>query len=1195
MDSRTDAPAPASRLPAALLPGMPEFRSLLDAVRKRYKEIVTVGLSHGATAFVLGAVVNEVRRPVLWVVPGSRRADTLLTELRCWWPEIRAAVLPAGELLPYHFVAEADELGIQRLDVMGRWVAGELDVLIVPAAALVNRMVPVEVVRRLQLQLEIGMIMPPLVLSERLVELGYRNVPVVEKPGEFVLRGGILDCFPPTAPHPVRVEWFDDEVDSIRQFDVTTQRTVDEIGRVVIGPARELVLTAEARQRALAAITKDLEQLAATQKGDTGQPLRERVTEHLEALQARRPFPAMSWYIHYAYPESGSIATWMPGDALCIVEEWFQVREALEDRAAAQQEQLTDFLASGLLLPGHVEAYLDPAAVRAQVGKLQGVYVLSLPRRLEHVSPAAYITLQSRSVPNFRGQWELVADELKAWRQSRRRILLSVGDDGKAQRLQETLRDHGVEAIIQPTPVDEPAVGQVVIAPLGLPQGFELDSAGLVVIAENELRGRPLPRRRRRPTAVDGLRIRDYTELTEGDYVVHTHHGVGRYVGVRTMEIQGVRRDYLVLQYLRGDRLYVPTDQLDLVQKYVGAEGREPKLNKLGGAEWGRVKERVRQSVRQMAEELLELYAAREASVGHAFSPDGPWQREFEEAFPHEETEDQLRAIAEIKRDMESSRPMDRLLCGDVGFGKTEVAMRAAFKAVADGKQVAVLVPTTILAQQHYKSFKERFAPFPVTIRMLSRFQSVAEHAEILTGLRRGTIDIVIATHRLIQGDIGFKDLGLLIIDEEHRFGVAQKEQIKRFKHNVDVLSLTATPIPRTLHMALSSLRDMSVIATPPEDRYPVQTYVVEYSEAMVRDAIRRELARGGQVFYVHNRVHTIAAVAAYVQRLVPEARVAVAHGQMDEEDLERVMLDFLDRQYDVLVCTTIIESGLDIANVNTLIVEDADHLGLAQLYQLRGRVGRSNRVAYAYLTYRREKTLTEGAQKRLEALKTFTDLGSGFKLALRDLEIRGAGNILGPEQHGFIASVGFELYSQLLAEAVRELRGEQDAPKLRPAIDLRWDAYIPDDYISDSRIKVDLYRRIEQAETRDDLAAVRDEMLDRFGPMPEPVWNLILAADFRRRAAACGVVSITQQDRFVIFDLVAFPTDQLRQAGADDRRQGRRLEVKNGRPRIIVRLPQIDRRSLRKVINSLLSDLEAMVNPGAAGDSMKMSPSAKN
>jgi transcription-repair coupling factor (superfamily II helicase) len=739
-------------------------------------------------------------------------------------------------------------------------------------------------------------------------------------------------------------------------------------------------------------------------------------------------------------------------------------------------------------------------------------------------SPQRAISADAQSLPAFQGRLNLIVDELSRWRRDGYRIVLMVADPDRVAGLRQGLAEQGIPAQALGEVADLPGRGQVFIAPGRLRQGFAWPVMRLVVLGDAEIYG-GVKRARRLKIAREGGKVASFSDFREGDYVVHIHHGIGRYLGMKQLEVGGVKKDYLLLQYAGQDRLYVPVDQVFLVQKYVGAEGHVPRLYRLGGNEWHKVKSRVQEAVRQMAEELLELYARREAIPGYAFSPDTPWQQEFEENFPYTETPDQLKAIAEVKADMEQPRAMDRLLCGDVGYGKTEVAMRAAFKAVMDSKQVAVLVPTTILAQQHYNTFQARFAPFPVKVAVLSRFSTPGEQKRIVRALRRGEVDIVIGTHRLLSGDVAFKDLGLVIIDEEQRFGVAHKEKLKKLRYSVDVLTMTATPIPRTLHMALAGARNLSLIETPPEDRFPVQTYVVEYSPEMVREAIRRELDRGGQVYFIHNRVADIDRFAYHIQQLVPEARVGVGHGQMDEKELEKVMLDFIEGSYDVLVCTTIVENGLDIANVNTLIVDESDSFGLAQLYQLRGRVGRSNRLAYAYFTYRQDKVLGEIAEKRLAAIREFTAFGSGYKIALRDLQIRGAGNLLGPEQHGHLLAVGFDLYCQLLEEAVQKLklqRGEAlpaAAPAATPAmapVELMVDTFLSDEYIPDAALKMEIYQRMMAARELDEVNDIAGEMVDRYGRLPAAAQNLLGLARVRLLAQEIGVTGVQQKGKEV-------------------------------------------------------------------------------
>lgn len=739
------------------------------------------------------------------------------------------------------------------------------------------------------------------------------------------------------------------------------------------------------------------------------------------------------------------------------------------------------------------------------------LYMSIFLRHVANTSPQNIINISCKQMQNFHGQMHLLKAEIDRWKKGNYSILFLGQDEERVKKLERVLEDYEIDgSIIKGNQQLLP--GKVQMMKGNLHTGFELSIQKIAVITEEELFNKRVKKSKSRQKLSNAERIKSYSELKIGDYVVHVNHGIGKYLGIETLVINGVHKDYLHIRYHGSDKLYVPVEQIDLVQKYVGSEGKEPKVYKLGGSDWKKVKKKVESSVQDIADDLIKLYAEREAAVGYAFTPDGDMQREFETSFAYQETDDQLRSIVEIKKDMERARPMDRLLCGDVGYGKTEVAIRAAFKAIADGKQVAFLVPTTILAQQHHETLRERFQDYPINIGLLSRFRSKKQQTETIKGLKAGTVDIVVGTHRLLSKDIVYRDLGLLIIDEEQRFGVTHKEKIKKLKTNVDVLTLTATPIPRTLHMSMLGVRDLSVIETPPENRFPVQTYVMEYNGSLVREAIERELARDGQVYFLYNRVEDIERKAEEISMLVPDARVTYAHGQMTENELESVMISFLAGEFDVLVSTTIIETGVDIPNVNTLIVFDADRMGLSQLYQLRGRVGRSNRVAYAYFTYRKDKVLTEVAEKRLQAIKEFTELGSGFKIAMRDLSIRGAGNLLGAQQHGFIDSVGFDLYSQMLKEAIEERKGHLGAEvKKSVEIDLEIDAYIPDTYIKDGHQKIEMYKRFRGLESLEDMEELQAEMLDRFGEYPDEVAYLFQIAEIKVYALLNGVDQIKQ------------------------------------------------------------------------------------
>jgi transcription-repair coupling factor (superfamily II helicase) len=1107
----------------SLWPAAPEFRGLLDDLERGPSSQLAYGLGGSQRTFLVAGLLHQLGWPCLYVVQTPQHGERIAADLEAFLPGVKTMMFPSLEVLPYDVLAQGPDLPAARLAALRALSAptarsGEGDcppaapaVVIAPLLALTRKLPPAAELAARALSLARGSRYDLGRLAEKLVLAGYERMPTVEAPGSFAVRGGVLDLYPFTASEPVRAEFFGDELESLRAFDPTSQRSTVEVCRVEVSPASEFLPGPERRASAAAAVRADLlrqvGQLERAERFSEAGRLRERVAAHLERLE-QGDVQGLDTYLAYCYPDAVTLLEYLPERCLVVWDEPARLKEVADGQESMNIERYRALFEGGGALPLQAEAtwrYED------LLGRSRGLRQLSFSlvlRRAGLGQTDGQVALTARPVGSFHGQWGLLTSTVQRLRAEGRIVAMLVGNPGRAARIVDAFSAEGF-------PISQPGPGTALepatyVLPRTLEDGFVVPALNLAVLTENEISGRPVRKPRPRQFKA-GRKISSYLDLKVGDYVVHINHGIGRYLGVVPMEIEGVRRDYLSLKYSAEDRLFVPTDQVELIQRYVGGEGSEPKLNRLGGAEWARTKNRVRESVREMAQELIELYAMREVAKGHAFGLDTTWQREFEEAFPYEETADQLRSVAEIKADMERERPMDRLLCGDVGYGKTEVAVRAAFKAVMDGRQVALLVPTTILAQQHYNTFRERFGEYPVTVELLSRFRSPAQLKRTLAGLRSGRVDIVIGTHRMLSQDVAFSSLGLLIVDEEHRFGVGQKERIKQLRRTVDVLTLSATPIPRTLHMAMAGVRDMSLIETPPEDRFPVQTFVVEYSDELVRDAIMREIARGGQVFYVHNRVMSIDRAAQRLTRLVPEARVTVGHGQMAEDQLEQVMISFLEREYDVLLCTTIIESGLDMANVNTLIVDDADHLGLAQLYQLRGRVGRSSRLAYAYFTYKRDKALTEVAEKRLDAIRQFTELGSGFKIAMRDLEIRGMGNLLGPEQHGFMAAVGLDLYIQLLQEAVAELRGHAPAEQeAQAAVELPVDALLPDDYVPDPGHKVDIYRRLAAMRAPAGVAEMREELVDRFGKPPDEVENLLAVTRLRILASRCGMISVS-------------------------------------------------------------------------------------
>lgn len=1088
-----------------------DFQSTVAGLKSGFQEQLVTGLTGTARCVYIAALYNQTKRPLLLVAHNLNQAQKVVEDLQELLPKEEVLLYPANELVTTEIaLASLDTLG-DRIDVLSRLSKGFSGVLVVPFSGLRKLFPPKELFRRSHINLEVGAVQPIDPLVEQLVTLGYERVELVEKRGEFSVRGGIVDIYPVTFEHPIRVEWFDDEVDSIRPFHASSQRSISKVKEIEIPPAKELFGTNERFVQAAERISKLLQERMAKVKDETlREKLQETIGWDIEQFRSGTTVAGVYKYISQIYPDCDGLLSYMPQNTVVVLDEPMRIVENARQMEREEGEWQTALLQQGEFLP-QLKVSLSFDEVVDQT-KHTRIFLSLFMRHVPGSHPQNIVQFMCRGMQQFHGQMHVLKSEWERYQKSNYRIIFTASSEERLERLERILADYGME-VYRDRSDQPPLPGKASIRVNSLQSGFEFTSMRLAVITESEVFTQKQRRPRRSSKMDHAEKIKDYQDLKPGDYVVHVNHGIGRYIGIETLNVGGLHKDYLHIQYAGNDKLYVPVDQIDQVQKYVGAEEKTPKVYTLGGSEWSKVKNKVRSSVQDIAEDLIELYAKRQEAKGYAFGQDTSFQRDFETMFPYEETPDQLRSIEEIKKDMQSSQPMDRLLCGDVGYGKTEVALRAAFKATMDGKQVAVLVPTTILAQQHYETFRERFADFPVQVRVLSRFRSRKEQKETMEGLKNGTIDVVIGTHRLLSKDITYKDLGLLIIDEEQRFGVKHKEKIKQFKHNIDVLTLTATPIPRTLHMAMMGVRDLSVIETPPENRFPVQTYVLEYSGALVREAIERELARDGQVYFLYNQVQNIEQMAEQIRMLVPEARVAIAHGQMVESELEKVMFDFLDGEFDVLVSTTIIETGVDIPNVNTLIIYNADKMGLSQLYQLRGRVGRSNRIAYAYFTYQRDKVLSETAEKRLQAIKEFTELGSGFKIAMRDLSIRGAGNLLGAEQHGHIASVGFELYSQMLKDAVAELQGKKtEEQPFETQIELSVDAYLPSEYIRDEKQKIELYKKIRSVSKLPEVVELEEEIEDRFGDLPEPVYNLLKVAKIRSFALMYGIETIEQR-----------------------------------------------------------------------------------
>jgi transcription-repair coupling factor (superfamily II helicase) len=1092
-----------------------DVKTIINGMNEGLREQLVAGLSGSARTLFLASVYEETKKPILIITHNLLQAQKLYEDLINIISVEEVFLYPANELIAAELSIASPELKGQRIEALNYWSKHQNGIVIAPVAGL-RKLLPSKAQwLEHQIKLSVGEEIEIESLLLQLVKIGYMRTGMVSTPGEFSMRGGILDIYPLTEAEPIRIEFFDTEVDSIRFFSLEDQRSKNKVNEIFIGPASEIPMEDEQ----LHIIKEKLADSLATSLSKLKDPklkslLGQNIGFEMEQLKNGQRPDQLFKYLSYVYRDS--LIDYLPQKGIIFVDEISRVHEMNDSLEKEEADWYTSLLAEGMIVHDLKISHQVSGILHKQIHPI--VYLSLFLRHVPNTNPQNIINVSCKQMQSFHGQMNVLKAELDRWKKGKFSVLLVGSDEDRVGKLQRVLEDYDINATTIKEH-NEIRLGSVHIAYGGLQTGFELPLQKVAVITEQELFNKKAKKTQRRQKLSNAERIKSYSELKVGDYVVHVNHGIGKYLGMETLLINGIHKDYLHIRYQGSDKLYVPVDQIDLVQKYVASEGKEPKIYKLGGSDWKRVKKKVHSSVQNIADDLIKLYAEREAAKGYAFSPDGDMQREFEMNFPYDETEDQLRSIHEIKRDMERERPMDRLLCGDVGYGKTEVAIRAIFKAIADGKQVAFLVPTTILAQQHFETMRERFQDHAINIGLLSRFRSRKQQMDTIKGLKDGTIDVVVGTHRLLSKDIVYRDIGLLVIDEEQRFGVTHKEKIKQLKTNIDVLTLTATPIPRTLHMSMLGVRDLSVIETPPENRFPVQTYVMEYNGGLVREAIERELARDGQVYFLYNRVEDINRKAEEISLLVPDARVACAHGQMSENELESVMLSFLAGDYDVLVSTTIIETGVDIPNVNTLIVFDADRMGLSQLYQLRGRVGRSNRVAYAYFTYRKDKVLTEVAEKRLQAIKEFTELGSGFKIAMRDLSIRGAGNLLGAEQHGFIDSVGFDLYSQMLKEAIEERKGSHEQEmSINVEIDLEVDAYIPDSYIADGHQKIEMYKRFRAISSVEDIEELQEEMVDRFGDYPDEVAYLFQIAEMKVYAIIAEIETIKQvKDEIVI------------------------------------------------------------------------------
>ena len=1097
----------------------------------------------------------------LVVTYDDTRAKEIYDDLRSFTS--RVWLYPAKDLLFYSADIHGNLMARQIIAVLRRLMEDREGVVVTTMDGLMDHLLPLKYLREQSITVESGQVIDLDSWKERLVAMGYERMAQVDGMGQFSIRGGIVDIFPLTEEVPVRIELWDDEVDSIRTFDLESQRSVEQLENITIYPAAEVVLSGDQLAAGIRRLEKEEKTyekaLREQHKPEEAHRIHTIIEELRNGLDEGWRIGGLDAYIRYFCPDTVSFLEYFPqGESVIYLDEPARLKEKGETVELEFRESMVHRLEKGYLLPGQTELLYPAAEILARMQKPYAVMLTGLDQKLPGMKVNQKFSIDVKNVNSYQNSFEILIKDLTRWKKEGYRVILLSPSRTRASRLASDLREYDLRAYCPDgregesgnaggegsgsadtgnpgavnTSVRKVRPGEILVTYGNLHRGFEYPLLKFVFITEGDMFGVEKKRKRRKKTNYQGKAIQSFTELSVGDYVVHEEHGLGIYKGIEKVERDKVIKDYIKIEYGDGGNLYLPATRLESIQKYAGAEAKKPKLNKLGGTEWNKTKTRVRGAVQEIAKDLVKLYAARQEKAGFQYGPDTVWQREFEELFPYDETDDQMDAIDAVKKDMESRRIMDRLICGDVGYGKTEVALRAAFKAVQDSKQVVYLVPTTILAQQHYNTFVQRMKDFPVRVDMLSRFCTPARQKRTLEDLRKGMVDIVIGTHRVLSKDMQFKDLGLLIIDEEQRFGVAHKEKIKHLKENVDVLTLTATPIPRTLHMSLAGIRDMSVLEEPPVDRMPIQTYVMEYNEEMVREAINRELARNGQVYYVYNRVTDIDEVAGRVQALVPDAVVTFAHGQMREHELERIMADFINGEIDVLVSTTIIETGLDIPNANTMIIHDADRMGLSQLYQLRGRVGRSNRTSYAFLMYKRDKLLREEAEKRLQAIREFTELGSGIKIAMRDLEIRGAGNVLGAEQHGHMEAVGYDLYCKMLNQAVLALKGETlEEDSYETVVECDIDAYIPGRYIKNEYQKLDIYKRISAIETEEEYMDMQDELMDRFGDIPRSVENLLKIASIRALAHQAYVTEVVinrQEVRLTMYQKAKLQVEKI-------------------------------------------------------------------
>lgn len=1144
-----------------ILNGYAPYKSISENLDRT--PVSVSGVTESAQPHLIYSLTKENDSAALVITYTDAEARTMCAELSFYCDN--AVVFPSKEYIFYNIDTSARQNENERLSVISSLMNRKM-IVVASLDALLEYTIPKNVFEKHIISFKVGDVYDLEELSKRFVEMGYSREDIAEGPGQFAIRGGILDIFSPNYENPLRIEFFDNEVDSVRDFDSYSQRSLDRLDTAEVIPVYEAVVSNDDRKRMAAELKRRLQ--AQKRKKNPDEYAIETLEGDIERINERGYFPSVDKYASLLYGYIPSIADYFTDEDMVFIVDPKRISERGKTFEWEKGEAVSELKLKGVISGAKDEFYRDYQKMAAELSQKRLIALEVLTHTRNDFKFRRLESFVTKTTVSFHGKIEYMYEDVRKWHEDGYTVAILVSTRARGENLEGVLNERGLGAKFLKDGQDFEK-GSISIIRGNLNKGFEYPEIKFVLVSDREIFETKKSRRKRQVENAD--RIKSYNDINPGDYVVHAAHGIGQYMGTEKMTVNNTVKDYLKIQYRGADVLYIPIDQLNMLYKYAGSSDKQMKLNRLGGQEWNKAKARVKKATDELAKDLIKLYAQRAQEKGFAFSADTPWQRDFEDRFPYQETEDQLRSIEEVKADMEMTKPMDRLLCGDVGFGKTEVALRAAFKAVNDSKQVAYLCPTTVLAMQQYETFLKRMEDFPIKVEMLSRFRSRQAQSRILRQLKSGEIDIIIGTHRLLSKDLKFKDLGLLVVDEEQRFGVAHKERLKELKTNVDVLTMTATPIPRTLHMAMTSVRDMSVLTQPPLNRYPVQTYVLEFNVPVILDAIRNELSRGGQVYYLFNRVQGIYAKAAWLQEQFPDKNVVVGHGKMNEEQMEEIMYDMVNGDTDILVCTTIIETGLDIPNANTIIIEDADRMGLAQLYQLRGRVGRSNRAAYAYLTYKPDTVLNDTATKRLKAIKEFTEFGSGFKIAMRDLEIRGAGNILGAQQHGHMDTVGYDMYCKILKESINEAKGIVDTSDMDVTIDLNINAYLPDSYITNHNQRIDMYKKIAAIETENDKMEIEDELIDRYGDYPGVVQNIIDAAALKYPARDSGIFEIKQNGAVV---LLKFIPEALNASliFAIDEKYPKRIKVLSGsEPSISFKLTEEDKNVI-KIVSELLT-----------------------